>query len=160
MSGWSAKSKTSEVWTIESGQTQLTQSMGRLLVHTEGLGFYEATRSVADWVKSLSAKDGMLTVFVRHTSASVLIQENADPTVLTDLRTALERLAPENGGWLHSYEGLDDMPAHIKTVLSGVSIQVPVVAGELDLGTWQGIFLAEHRRTPHRRSMTLHYLGT
>ena len=160
MSGWSGSRNRSEVWTIESGQTQLTQSMGRLLIRTDGLGFYEITQCINDWLHSLPAKDGQLSVFVRHTSASVFIQENADPTVLTDLRKALERLAPENGGWLHATEGQDDMPAHIKTVLSGVCVEIPVVEGELDLGTWQGVFLAEHRYAPHRRSITMRYLGT
>ncbi|MGH0000882.1 secondary thiamine-phosphate synthase enzyme YjbQ [Pseudovibrio ascidiaceicola] len=134
--------------------------MGRLVFMTEGLGFYEVTKEIREWAKSLQLKDGLLTLFVRHTSASVTIQENADPTVLQDLQKALANVAPENGGWLHSYEGSDDMPAHIKTMLTGVSLQIPVVDGELDLGTWQGIYLIEHRRAPHRRSMTLHYLGS
>ncbi|KZK97442.1 hypothetical protein PsAD5_02291 [Pseudovibrio sp. Ad5] len=160
MSGWSKTKNSCEVWTIDSGQTQLSQSMGRLVFMTEGLGFYEVTKEIREWAKSLQLKDGLLTLFVRHTSASVTIQENADPTVLQDLQKALTNLAPENGGWLHSYEGPDDMPAHIKTMLTGVSLQIPVVDGELDLGTWQGIYLIEHRRAPHRRSMTLHYLGS
>ncbi|KZL03501.1 hypothetical protein PsAD14_01729 [Pseudovibrio sp. Ad14] len=160
MSGWSKTKNSCEVWTIDSGQTQLSQSMGRLVFMTEGLGFYEVTKEIRDWAKSLQLKDGLLTLFVRHTSASVTIQDNADPTVLQDLQKALANLAPENGGWLHSYEGPDDMPAHIKTMLTGVSLQIPVVDGELDLGTWQGIYLIEHRRAPHRRSMTLHYLGS
>lgn len=160
MSGWSKTKNSCEVWTIDSGQTQLSQSMGRLVFMTEGLGFYEVTKEIREWAKSLQLKDGLLTLFVRHTSASVTIQENADPTVLQDLQKALANVAPENGGWLHSYEGSDDMPAHIKTMLTGVSLQIPVVDGELDLGTWQGIYLIEHRRAPHRRSMTLHYLGS
>lgn len=160
MSGWLKSKKSCEVWTIDSNQEQLSQSIGRLLLMTAGLGFYEVTDEVRKWVKSQSLKDGLLTMFVRHTSASLVIMENADPTVLQDLQKALSLLAPENAGWIHSYEGPDDMPAHIKTMLTGVSLQVPVVEGELDLGTWQGIFLAEHRKAPHRRTMTLHYLGT
>ncbi len=160
MSGWSKAKNNCEVWTIDSGQVQLSQSMGRLVFMTEGLGFYEVTKEIRDWMKSLQFKEGLLTLFVRHTSASVTIQENADPTVLQDLQKALANVAPENNGWLHSYEGPDDMPAHIKTMLTGVSLQIPVVDGELDLGTWQGIYLIEHRRAPHRRSMTLHFLGS
>lgn len=160
MSGWSKTKKSCEVWTIDSSQAQLSQSMGRLVFMTEGFGFYEVTSEIREWVKSLNLKDGLLTLFVRHTSASITIQENADPTVLQDLLKALRMLAPEDGGWLHDDEGPDDMPAHIKTMLTGVSLQIPVVDGELDLGMWQGIYLAEHRRAPHRRSMTLHYLGT
>ncbi len=160
MSGWSKTKDTCEVWTIDSGQTQLSQSMGRLVFTTEGLGLYEVTTEIRQWVKSLKFKDGLLTLFVRHTSASITIQENADPLVLQDLKKALANIAPENGGWMHDYEGLDDMPAHIKTMLTGVSLQIPVVDGDLDLGTWQGIFLMEHRKAPHRRSMTLHYLGS
>ncbi|WP_244271385.1 secondary thiamine-phosphate synthase enzyme YjbQ [Pseudovibrio axinellae] len=134
--------------------------MGRLVLMTDGLGFYAVTDEIRAWAKTLSLKDGLLTLFVRHTSASITIQENADPTVLQDLKKALSSLAPENGGWLHAHEGPDDMPAHIKTMLTGVSLQIPVVDGEIDLGTWQGVYLIEHRRAPHRRSMTLHYLGT
>ncbi len=160
MSGWSKTKDTCEVWTIDSGQTQLSQSMGRLVFTTEGLGLYEVTAEIRQWVKSLKFRDGLLTLFVRHTSASITIQENADPLVLQDLKKALANIAPENGGWMHDYEGPDDMPAHIKTMLTGVSLQIPVVDGDLDLGTWQGIFLMEHRKAPHRRSMTLHYLGS
>ena len=160
MSGWSKSKDNCEVWTIDSGQTQLSQSMGRLVFMTEGQGLYEVTKEIRQWVQSLQIKEGLLTLFVRHTSASLTIQENADPTVLQDLQTALANIAPEDCSWLHDYEGPDDMPAHIKTMLTGVSLQIPVVDGNLDLGTWQGIYLIEHRKSPHRRSMTLHYLGS
>ena len=100
-----------------------------------------------------------MTLFIRHTSASLTIQENADPTVLVDLTTALNRLAPENGGWRHDTEGPDDMPAHIKTMLTATSLQSPVLRGELALGTWQAIYLIEHRRRPHAREIVLQFTG-
>ena len=99
-------------------------------------------------------------LFIRHTSASLTIQENADPSVLADLTTALGRLAPENAGWVHDTEGPDDMPAHIKVMLTSVSLQIPVLGGEMALGTWQGIYVAEHRARPHRRDIVLQFMGT
>jgi secondary thiamine-phosphate synthase enzyme len=99
-------------------------------------------------------------VFIRHTSASLVIQENADPDVRTDLGTALARLAPTNAGWVHDTEGADDMPAHVKTMLTGVSLHIPVRVGALELGSWQGIYVAEHRARPHRREVVLQYIGT
>ena len=103
---------------------------------------------------------GAVTLFVRHTSASLTIQENADPDVLTDLRTALDRLAPRDGGWIHDAEGPDDMPAHIRTMLTATSLQVPVIDGRLALGTWQGIYLIEHRSRPHRREVVMQAIGS
>ena len=100
-----------------------------------------------------------MTLFIRHTSASLTIQENADPTVLIDLATALNRLAPENAGWRHDTEGPDDMPAHIKTMLTATSLHVPVLRGTLGLGTWQAIYLVEHRARPHRREVVLQFIG-
>jgi secondary thiamine-phosphate synthase enzyme len=100
-----------------------------------------------------------VTLFIRHTSASLTIQENADPSVLADLTTALDRLAPENAGWTHDTEGPDDMPAHVKTMLTGASLHVPVLNGELALGTWQAIYLIEHRSRPHRREIVLQFIG-
>ena len=100
-----------------------------------------------------------MTLFIRHTSASLTIQENADPSVLDDLTTALGRLAPENAGWSHDTEGPDDMPAHIKAMLTATSLQIPVLTGELALGTWQAIYLVEHRRRPHRREVVLQFIG-
>ena len=100
-----------------------------------------------------------MTLFIRHTSASLTIQENADPSVLADLMTALGRLAPENAGWRHDTEGPDDMPAHIKTMLTATSLHIPVLPGELALGTWQAIYLIEHRARPHRREIVLQFAG-
>ena len=100
-----------------------------------------------------------MTLFIRHTSASLTIQENADPTVLDDLMTALDRLAPENAGWSHDTEGPDDMPAHVKTMLTATSLHIPVLKGELALGIWQAIYLIEHRKRPHRREILLQFIG-
>ena len=129
-------------------------------VETKGPGFTDVTARVAAWLASIGAQDGLLTVFNRHTSASLTIQENADPSVLVDLDTALRRLAPEDGGWVHDTEGPDDMPAHIKTMLTATSLQIPVLAGEMALGTWQGIYLIEHRARPHRRDVVLQFIGS
>ena len=100
------------------------------------------------------------TLFIRHTSASLTIQENADPSVLDDLMTALNRLAPEDAGWSHDTEGPDDMPAHVKTMLTATSLQVPVLNGKLALGTWQAVYLIEHRSRPHRREIVLQFVGS
>jgi secondary thiamine-phosphate synthase enzyme len=131
-----------------------------LTVQTPGRGFIDLTSEVAKFVRDAAAREGLVTLFVRHTSASLTIQENADPTVLVDLTTALGRLAPENGGWRHDTEGPDDMPAHIKTMLTATSLQIPVLAGELALGTWQAIYLIEHRTRPHRREIVLQFIGS
>jgi secondary thiamine-phosphate synthase enzyme len=131
-----------------------------LTVETGGQGFFEITKDVRDFVAQSEAGDGILLMFVRHTSASLVIQENADPDVRVDLGTALDRLAPPDAGWVHDAEGPDDMPAHVKTMLTGVSLHVPVHAGAPQLGMWQGIYLAEHRTRPHRRQVALHYVGT
>jgi secondary thiamine-phosphate synthase enzyme len=131
-----------------------------LMVETTGQGFTEITREAARFVTQTRAKDGALLLFIRHTSASLLIQENADPDVRTDLATALERLAPANAAWVHDVEGPDDMPAHVKTMLIGVSLHVPVIDGALGLGTWQGIYIAEHRARPHRREIVLQFIGS
>jgi secondary thiamine-phosphate synthase enzyme len=131
-----------------------------LAVETGGPGFTEITREAARFVAEAGAKDGVLLLFVRHTSASLVIQENADPDVRTDLVTALERLAPVDAGWVHDVEGPDDMPAHVKTMLTGVSLHVPVSDGVLALGTWQGIYVAEHRARPHRREIVLQFVGS
>ena len=131
-----------------------------LMVETTGQGFTEITREAARFVTQTRAKDGALLLLIRHTSASLLIQENADPDVRTDLATALERLAPANAAWVHDVEGPDDMPAHVKTMLIGVSLHVPVIDGALGLGTWQGIYIAEHRARPHRREIVLQFIGS
>ena len=130
-----------------------------LTVQTAGRGFSDLTREVDAFLREVSAREGAVTVFIRHTSASLTIQENADPTVLHDLTTALARLAPEDAGWVHDTEGPDDMPAHIKTMLSAVSVQVPVRDGRMLLGTWQAIYLIEHRARPHAREVVLQFVG-
>ena len=130
-----------------------------LSVETSGQGFFEITGDVARFLDSAQARDGVVLLFLRHTSASLVISENADPDVRTDLVAALERLAPANAGWVHQAEGQDDMPAHVKSMLNGVCLHVPVAGGELRLGVWQGIYLAEHRARPHRREVTLQFLG-
>ena len=135
------------------------QVHGRLVVATEGQGLTEITEAVSRWVFGTGILHGLLTVFCRHTSASLLIQENADPDVRRDLLTAFDRLAPRNAGYIHSAEGPDDMPAHIRTVLSGVSLSIPVMEGQMVLGTWQGLYLAEHRDRPHRRDLIFHLIG-
>jgi len=131
-----------------------------LTVETRGVGFLDITREVAAFLREAGAHEGTVTLFIRHTSASLTIQENADPSVLKDLTTALNRLAPENAGWVHDTEGPDDMPAHIKTMLTSVSLQIPVLNGAMALGTWQGIYVAEHRARPHRREIVLQFAGS
>jgi secondary thiamine-phosphate synthase enzyme len=131
-----------------------------LSVETRGTGFTDITREVAKFLREAGAREGAVTLFIRHTSASLTIQENADPSVLKDLTTALNRLAPENAGWVHDTEGPDDMPAHIKAMLTSVSLQIPVLNGEMALGTWQGIYVAEHRARPHRREVVLQFIGS
>lgn len=131
-----------------------------LSVETAGEGFFEITRDVAGFLAKIDARDGALLLYLRHTSASLVIQENADPDVRTDLVTALKRVAPANAGWVHEVEGPDDMPAHIKSMLVGLSLHVPVAGGTMALGTWQGIYVAEHRARPHRREVVLQFLGS
>ena len=121
--------------------------------------FVDITSRIRQWLVNQDAGDGLLTLFLRHTSASLTIQENADPDVVRDLSTALDRLAPADAGWRHTTEGPDDMPAHVKTMLTGVNLAIPVLGGALALGAWQGIYLVEHRARPHRREVVLHYLG-
>ena len=138
--------------------TTVTSSL--LTVQTPGRSFTDLTSEAAKFIAEAHARDGALTLFVRHTSASLTIQENADPSVLVDLTTALSRLAPENAGWTHDTEGPDDMPAHIKTMLTQTSLHVPVLNGRLALGTWQAIYLIEHRTRPHRREIVLQFIGS
>lgn len=137
-----------------------TIATARLSVETSGEGFFEITTDVARFLGQIGARDGAVLIYLKHTSASLTIQENADPDVRTDLVMALRRVAPADAGWVHEVEGPDDMPAHVKSMLNGVSLQVPVSAGELALGTWQGIYLAEHRTTPHRREVVLQFSGS
>jgi secondary thiamine-phosphate synthase enzyme len=135
-------------------------STATLVVETSGQGFTEITHDAARFLSKARAKDGSLLIFMRHTSASLVIQENADPDVRADLTTALARVAPDDAGWVHDVEGPDDMPAHVKTMLTGVSLQVPAIAGTLALGTWQGIYVAEHRARAHRREVVLQFIGS
>ena len=128
-------------------------------VTTRGQGLYECTSAISQWVRQQQMQTGLLTVFCRHTSASLLIQENADPTVRVDLKAYFDRLAPEDGPYEHDSEGPDDMPAHLKTALTQVQLSIPLVNGKLVLGTWQGIYLFEHRAHPHRREIVLHLMG-
>ena len=131
-----------------------------LHVETIGAGFTDITEQTVNFLTQIGAEAGTLQIFLRHTSASLTIQENADPDVQTDLISALDRLAPEDAPWIHDVEGPDDMPAHVKAMLSGVSLHVPVIRSELALGTWQGIYLLEHRRRPHSREVVLQFIGS
>jgi secondary thiamine-phosphate synthase enzyme len=137
-----------------------TIASATLTVQTSGEGFFEITRELAGFLKSAKARDGLLLLFLRHTSASLVIQENADPDVQVDLVTALDRIAPSNAAWVHDVEGPDDMPAHVKSMLDGVALHVPVADGALRLGTWQGVYVAEHRRAPHRREVIVQFVGS
>lgn len=130
-----------------------------LVVDTDGQGFSDITAEAERFVEESKAGDGVLFVYLRHTSASLVIQENADPDVQTDLMTALEKMAPEKARWVHTVEGPDDMPAHIKAMVTGVSLHVPVNLGKLWLGQWQGIYLVEHRMKPHKREVVLQFIG-
>ncbi|MBR0779277.1 YjbQ family protein [Bradyrhizobium diazoefficiens] len=135
-------------------------SSSLLTVQTQGRSFTDLTSEAAKFIDDVHARDGALTLFIRHTSASLTIQENADPSVLVDLTTALARLAPEDAPWTHDAEGPDDMPGHVKTMLTQTSLQVPVLNGKLALGTWQAIYLIEHRARPHRREIVLQFIGS
>jgi secondary thiamine-phosphate synthase enzyme len=131
-----------------------------LRLDTPGAGFTDITGHAANFIAEVGAGEGTLLIFLRHTSASLTIQENADPDVQTDLMAALDRLAPEDAPWIHDVEGPDDMPAHVKAMLNGVSLQVPVTGARLALGSWQGIYLVEHRRAPHAREIVLQFVGS
>jgi secondary thiamine-phosphate synthase enzyme len=131
-----------------------------LTVQTQGAGFVDLTAETTGFLDDASAKEGALTLFIRHTSASLTIQENADPSVLDDLMTVLDRLAPQNAGWTHDAEGPDDMPAHIRTMLTATSLHIPILHGKPALGTWQAIYLIEHRSRPHRREIVLQFAGS
>jgi secondary thiamine-phosphate synthase enzyme len=138
----------------------LTQHTHSLEIRTRGKGLYPFTGEVAKWVASCKAETGLLTLFCQHTSASLLIQENADPDVVLDLADYFARLAPEGDPrYRHTAEGSDDMPAHIRAALTQVSLTIPVIGGRMALGTWQGIYLFEHRTSLHRRSVVLHLLA-
>jgi secondary thiamine-phosphate synthase enzyme len=130
-----------------------------LTIATRGKGLTEITGEVRKWVAEQGTARGLLTLFCRHTSASLLIQENADPDVRTDLTNFFEDIAPETRDYVHDTEGPDDMPAHIRTALTGVQLSIPVADGKPLLGTWQGIYLFEHRSSAHRREVVLHLIG-
>jgi secondary thiamine-phosphate synthase enzyme len=136
------------------------QALHSLHIPTHGKGLAEITAQVSAWVEEQDILTGLLTIFCRHTSASLLIQENADPEVRTDLESFYEAIAPEDSKrYIHRTEGVDDMPAHIRAALSQTQLVIPIASGRLVLGTWQGIYLFEHRRAPHRREVVLHLLG-
>ncbi len=137
----------------------MRQASTILGIPTPGRGFTEITGEVGGWIVSAGIGEGLLTLLCRHTSASLLIQENAARAVRADLARWLERLAPESADYAHDDEGPDDMPAHLRTALTGVTLSIPVTRGRMLLGTWQGIYLAEHRRAPHRREVALHLIG-
>ena len=138
----------------------MKQVQQRLIVATHGQGLYEVTREVAAWVAAQQIDNGLLSVFCRHTSASLTIQENADSDVQRDLEDFFRKLVPENPAlYRHTIEGPDDMPAHIKSALTNVQLSIPVTGGQMALGTWQGIFLFEHRAQPHDRELALHLIG-
>ena len=137
----------------------MRQAQHVLTVATKGKGLVEITREIAGWVSQQKIETGLLTLFCRHTSASLIIQENADPDVRTDLQSFFEDIAPESRAYVHGTEGPDDMPAHIRTALTAVQLSVPLAQGALMLGTWQGIYLFEHRARPHQREVVLHLIG-
>ncbi len=144
---------------IRTASPQLIASV-TLCVDMPGIGFTDITADAANFVAQCGAVEGALLVFLRHTSASLTIQENADPDVQSDLIAALDRLAPEDAPYVHDAEGPDDMPAHVKAMLNGVSLHVPVLGGELALGAWQGIYLVEHRRARPSREVVFQFVGS
>jgi len=138
----------------------LRQAFHELAISTRGRGFYDFTRQVEEWLSKNNCKQGLVTLHLQHTSASLLIQENADPDVRVDLENFFERLVPDgNPNFIHTAEGDDDMPAHVRTALTAVNLSIPVMNGQMTLGTWQGIYLWEHRRRAHSRQVTLHFVG-
>ncbi len=138
----------------------LQQAIGRLTIPTRGKGLVAVSADVLTWVADQGISRGLLTIWCRHTSASLLVQENADPDVRTDIAAYFERLAPEQAGrYVHDAEGGDDMPAHLRAALTQTQLTIPVDEGRPVLGTWQGLYLFEHRRAPHRRELVLHLIG-
>jgi secondary thiamine-phosphate synthase enzyme len=137
----------------------MRQALHRLTVTTTGPGLIGVTEQVCDWVTAQAIDTGLLTIWCRHTSASLLVQENADPAVRADLEAFFRRLAPENAKYRHADEGPDDMPAHLKAALTHTHLAIPVEGGRPVLGSWQGVYLFEHRAAPHRRELVLHLIG-
>src|SRR5690348_698851 len=144
---------------ISAAVPQLIASAS-LRLDTPGAGFTQITAQAADFIAQCGARGGTLLVYLRHTSASLAIQENADPDVQADLAAALDRRAPQDAPWSHDVEGPDDMPAHVKALLTGVSLHVPVAGGKLALGAWQGLYLIEHRRRAHSREVIFQFIGS
>ncbi|HTX34164.1 MAG TPA: secondary thiamine-phosphate synthase enzyme YjbQ [Bryobacteraceae bacterium] len=143
-----------------SSENGLRQSTHRIRIATRGKGLYEITGQVAEWLEGAGVREGLLTLFIQHTSASLTIQENADPDVIHDLNVFFNRLvAEDNRLYRHTVEGVDDMPAHIRSALTLTQISIPVSSGGMALGTWQGVYVFEHRAAPHQRSVLLHLLG-
>ncbi|MGI3900665.1 MAG: secondary thiamine-phosphate synthase enzyme YjbQ [Janthinobacterium lividum] len=138
----------------------MRQALHRFSTATNRKGLYDVSAEIARWVDQQGIETGLLTIFCRHTSASLVIQENADPTVRVDMERFFERIAPEGAGYAHDSEGPDDMPAHLRTALTQSSLTIPVGEGRMLLGTWQGVYLFEHRARPHRREIVLHLIGT
>jgi secondary thiamine-phosphate synthase enzyme len=138
----------------------LRQALEEMRIATRGRGLYDFTAKVAEWIARNGFREGLVTLHLRHTSASLLIQENADPDVRRDLESFFARLVPDGDPlFSHTIEGDDDMPAHVRTALTAVSLSIPVSQGRLALGTWQGIYLWEHRRSSHSRAVTVHFVG-
>ena len=137
----------------------MRQEIGELTFDTPGQGMHDCTRAVNRWVESTGIQTGLLTVFVRHTSASLLIQENAAPAARRDVERYFAQIAPENADYEHDDEGADDMPAHLRAALTATSLSIPVANGEPVFGTWQGLYLFEHRRAAHRRLLAVHLIG-
>ncbi|MFN3945992.1 MAG: secondary thiamine-phosphate synthase enzyme YjbQ [Allosphingosinicella sp.] len=137
----------------------MRQASGTIELRTHGWGLHDFTGQARSWTDEQGMTEGLLTLFCRHTSASLLIQENAAPAARRDLERWFDRIAPEGDSYEHDEEGPDDMPAHIRAAITQVQLSIPLIGGRLALGTWQGIFLFEHRRAPHRRTIALHLLG-
>ncbi len=137
----------------------MRQAVGELTMATRGTGLADVTRLIAGWVGEQAITDGLLTIFCRHTSASLLIQENAAPAARRDLERYFARIAPESATYEHDDEGPDDMPAHLRAALTQTSLAIPLIGGQLALGRWQGVYLFEHRRGPQRRALALHLIG-
>jgi secondary thiamine-phosphate synthase enzyme len=137
----------------------MRQATGMIEIRTERQGLREVTREILGWVEAQAMREGLLTLFCRHTSASLLVQENAAPDARADLERYFARIAPEGGDYAHDDEGPDDMPAHLRAALTAVQLSIPLIDGRLALGTWQGVYLFEHRLRPHRRTIALHLLG-
>jgi len=138
----------------------MRQATGTIQVRTRGKGLYEFTAEIERWVSAQGVRTGLLTLFCRHSSASLVVQENADPDVQTGLASYFDRIAPENSrDYVHTIEGPDDMPAHIRSALTGVNLSIPLIGGRPALGTWQGVYLFEHRRMAHVRTVALHLIG-